>query len=200
MEPHIINFIKTLPSRDRMFYLLMRSYERDLNDVKQHSLRYPHAESVTLSNQHISQTLRGIAEIYESELLPLIESKTKLPIYDNQFIRNEKAEPSSESILKAIESPKNSLTSNIETKRSLNGAQTVSLFDPLMKNIEDFDEFAENLGPWGSSFSSNSVESLQDPIDEVLDTTDVVKGTKLKEQPEIVTHTNNDSDFSSDES
>ena len=190
MELHIINFIKTLPSRDRMFYLLMRSYERDLNDVKQYSL----------SNE---DTLRGIAEMYESELLTLIESKTKPPVYDNQFIRNEKAEPSSESIIKAIELPKKSFSSKIETKRSLNGAQTVSLFDDVMKNIGEFDEFAENLGPWASSFSSNSEESVQNAIDEVVHTSydaiDIVQGSKLKEQPEIVTQTNNDSDFSANE-
>lgn len=144
MEPHIVNFIKTMSPRDRTFYLLMRSYERDLNAVvKQHPL----------SNEHMRESLCCVAEMYESALLPLIALDNKSPIYDNQFKRNENAEPSSGSTLDHRNIVVDSSNLNIETRRSLNGSQTV----PLSKN---FDEFAENLGPWASSFSSNSEESV----------------------------------------
>ena len=185
MELHIVNFIKTLPPRDRTFYLLMRSYERDLSDVKQYSL----------NEENTRETLRGIAEIYEFELLPLIESDIKSPIYNTQFNRNENAEPSSsESILEHVNMSE-SLGFKIETKRSLNGAQTVTLFDDVVKNLDEFDEFAESLGPWASSFSSNSGESSQ-PYDDVVD---IDNTGNIFEEKYIVIRANNDSDLSSDD-
>jgi hypothetical protein len=116
-----------MSSRDRIFYLLMRSYERDLRETSHYK--------------------EGIKDIYETELIPLMESlphEYKFPI-----VRWENAECYS----KIEEEPLlvESITDDPDNKQSLSGIQTVSVFMDLLN-----DEFAENLGPWASPFSSCS--------------------------------------------
>ena len=146
MELHIVDFIKTLSPRDRMFYLLMRSYERDLNEVNKSFL----------SNENTKETLRHIADMYESQLSPLI----KLPIYDNQFNRNENAGLSS--TVPSMNFDDHTQTSLVSTESKVKAVEVPDRLINLTtvnNNLRELDEFAEKLGPWASSFSSDTDDS-----------------------------------------
>lgn len=81
MELPIINYIKTLSPRDRIFYLLMRSYENDLTAIsKLHSL----------NTEYIQETLEGIKELYELELASIVSSPVDLSTHNHNVNNNKK--------------------------------------------------------------------------------------------------------------
>jgi hypothetical protein len=59
MDPIFLTFIKNLPSKEQLIYLLIRSYEKDLNGV----------------NDQCSLTL--IRDIYEPQIEALISNRPK---------------------------------------------------------------------------------------------------------------------------
>lgn len=83
MDTHIIKFIKTLSERDRSFYILMRSYERDITD------------SIKLNYPHLDQNLSELSLFYENEIIQVLNSTNSMPIYQNQNFHDDKAESSS---------------------------------------------------------------------------------------------------------
>lgn len=129
MQSQIIKFLKTLSSRDRLFYLLMRSYEHELTML-------PNDPDI----------ISEISQIYESELKHII-------CYEFGFASIcDNAEPSIDGkVTKLSDNQIESLFSK-DTNTTPN---VPPIYNSLCDNSKIKDEFAESLGPWASSFSSD---------------------------------------------
>ena len=118
MDLPVTNFLKTISPRDRIFYILMRSYERDLNYMaKQHHQNH----------DHFREKLHGIIDLYESELLNVIKSGEGTGCDKN------------------TESPLESNTDQYGREASI-GPQFQPVF--LDSETQAPDEFEDILGPW----------------------------------------------------
>lgn len=110
MELEVVNFLNTLPSREKLLYVLIRSYQNDVAQLK----------STNLPDNYLS----SFCNLYESVIKSVIHHNKS--VYEDIFSRNENAEPSI----------------------------------PQIKRVPDPDIFADKLGPWASSFSSNSDDDI----------------------------------------
>jgi hypothetical protein len=85
MELPLIRFLKSLPQKQRNFYLLMNAYNLTLNELGD---RYPDND-----NDSKQEGVKLISEFFETEISRLLETSSS-PFYESQTTRNEKAEKS----------------------------------------------------------------------------------------------------------
>ncbi|CAH6420465.1 Hypothetical protein HVR_LOCUS1199 [uncultured virus] len=220
MELGIIKFIRELPDQERRFYLLMRAYERDMNDIRKYDRSLKQVD-----NAHIKE----LSALYEREILQTLRSNNPNSVYEDQKVHNDKAEPSSidynsetnnsklffnkrykqsESIQrdtgeqKSIspeekDSPQKSEISNLSHARTkpvsshdINNRHSQSQLASSVKKQYDQDEFAEALGEWASSFSDDEEDDSS-----LLDRISKLKMVENK----ILDREPNSSDLSSEE-
>lgn len=143
LELPIIRFLQTLPQKERLFYLVTRAYEHDLASVSNNN-----------SDEEKTILLDEIKTLYENDIKSILNLRTSVPvshgipikpiffspIYEDQTIRTDKAEPPS-------------FTEPKPRVKSYNSNEKIPELDHKLTNK---DEFAETLGKWASSFSDDS--------------------------------------------
>ena len=128
----MIQFLKKLPSRERNFYLLMRSYDRALFQCKRYDVNAQ------------SEAVETVAEFFEGQIDQLLGKSVSSPIYDIPRPRDEKAE---KSIIEDTP-PKDVLTAFHDQKLA------------AIRSIDK--GFDDKLGAWASSFSKSGDEITSD--------------------------------------
>ena len=132
MEFYLIKFIKMLPERERLSFLLIRSFERDLTSVK--------------SDEH----LRELSSLYEEEIKRSLTLHQSPPVYLNGLVPPDNADPST------VESH-----SCVCTAKKLSKVAPRAFAQSHSKSklaAKDDDEFAATMGQWASSFSDEEEE------------------------------------------